>query len=128
MGAILSEPGMQPTPQVPTTEYYPLVRASQTAGFPEPDDTSMQAAVQSAGFTALLVAVTTGLGFAWAKGWGAAAGLTVGAGTANAYRATKYMNSPQPNIRHEAIVSATIGLSQLAGAIYFIYRGAKSRG
>ncbi len=123
LGAILMEPGGQPAPQVPTTQYYPQA----AAGFPEPEDTSMQAALQSAGFTALLVALTTGVGFAWAKGWGAAAGLTVGAGVANAYRAQKYMNSPDPNFRHEAIVSATVGVSELALAIYALYRGAQTR-
>lgn len=124
LGAILLEPGMAPSAlQVPTTHYYPQAQA----GFPEPDDTSMQAALQSAGISALLVAITTSVGFAWARGWGAAAGLTVGAGVANAYRAQKYMNAADPNFRHEAIVSATVGLSELAGAIYFIYRGAKAR-
>lgn len=124
LGAILLEPGMQTqAPHQPTTHYYPRPQA----GFPEPDDTSMQAALQSAGYTALLVAVTTGVGFAWGKGWGAAAGLTIGAGAANAYRAQKYMNAPDPNIRHEAVVSATVGVSELAASIYFLYRGAQTR-
>lgn len=124
LGAILVEPGMHArAPQVPTTQYYP----APIQGFPEPDDTSMQAALQSAGFTALLVALTTGVGFAWAKGWGAAAGLTIGAGVANGYRAAKYMNAPEPNIRHEAVVSATVGVGELAGAVYFLYKGAKTR-
>ncbi len=127
MGAILSEPGGQVINQTPTTFYYPQTQMQGQLQVLEPVDTSGKATLQSAGFTALLVALTTGIGLAWGKGWGAVAGLTVGAGVANAYRAQKWMNDPDPSRRHEAVVSLTVGLGELVVAGYSVWKASKAR-
>lgn len=122
IGAIVTDAAGRVIPQAPTTHYAP-----QGAVFLEPGDTSGQAALQSAGFTALLVAVTTGIGLAWGKAWGAVAGLTIGAAATNGYRAQKWMNDPDPSRRHEAIVSATVAVGEVVVAGYSLYRGAQAR-
>lgn len=126
MGAYLSEPGGQMIDQTSSTNYWPQQMQGEMA-FLEPQDTSGRATLQSAGFTALLVALTTGVGLAWGKGWGAVAGLTVGAGFANVYRAQKWMNDPDPSRRHEAIVSATVTVGEAVVAGYAIYKASKAR-
>lgn len=127
LGAYLSEPGGQVLDQTATTHYYPEQQMQGPIPWLEPTDTSAQATVQSAGYTALLVAVTTGVGLAWARGWGAVAGFTLGAALANGYRAQKDINSPDPSRRHEAVVSGTIGLGELIIFGYSTYRAAQSR-
>lgn len=127
MGAYLSEPGGQVINQTPTTFYYPQTQMQGELQFIEPQDTSGGATLQSAGFTALLVALTTGIGLAWAKGWGAVAGLTVGAGLVNAYRAQKWLNDPDPGRRHEAVVSMTVGLGELVVAGYAVWKASQTR-
>jgi hypothetical protein len=127
MGAYLAEPGGQVISQTPTMSYWPQQQVGAELAFLEPEDTSGKATLQSAGFTALLVAVTTGIGLAWGKGWGAVAGLTVGAGIANAYRAQKWMNDADPSRRHEAIVSATVGIGELVVAGYAVWKASKAR-
>jgi len=91
----------------------------------EPRDTSPQAAVQSAGISALLLAVGVAAGAAAGGGWGAAGGLCIAAAAMNGYRAQKWMDSKQPGERHEAVVSATFAVFQVGGAGYFIYRAMK---
>ncbi len=125
LGAYLSEPGGQRISQTATTNYWPQMQGE--LAFLEPQDTSGRATLQSAGFTALLVALTTGIGLAWGKGWGAVAGLTIGAGVANAYRAQKWMNDPDPSRRHEAIVSATVTVGEAIVAGYALYKASKAR-
>ena len=127
LGAYLTNPGGEPVAPSPTTHYWPAPPIAGELPFFEAADTSGKAALQSAGFTALLVAVTTGLGFAWGKAWGAVGGLTLGAGAMNAYRAQKWMNDPDPMRRHEAIVSATVGVGEAVVAGYSLWKAAKAR-
>jgi hypothetical protein len=128
IGAYMSDPGGNPIPMQQTMHYWPQQPGvGAELAFLEPQDTSGKAALQSAGFTALLVAITTGIGFAWGKGWGAVSGLTIGAGIMNGYRAQKWMNDPDPRARHEAIVSATVGVGEAVIAGYAIWKAAKAR-
>lgn len=127
IGAYLSEPGGEHISQTATTNYWPQPQLQGQLAFLEPEDTSGRATLQSAGFTALLVALTTGIGLAWGKGWGAVAGLTAGAGIANAYRAQKWMNDPDASRRHEAVVSATVTVGEAIVAGYAIYKASKAR-
>lgn len=128
MGAYLTNPGGQVLDQTATMHYWPQPQLEGQLPFLEPSDTSGRATLQSAGYTALLVALTTGIGLAYGKGWGAVAGLTIGAGAANAYRAQKWINDPDPSRRHEAVVSATVGVGELVVAIYSAWRASKAKG
>lgn len=130
----------QPADSGPMREYVsatPTTHYENTGGRPvggelaflEPRDTSGQAAVQSAGFTAVLVAVGVGAGALAGGGWGAGAGLMLTAAVANGYRAQKWMNEPDPGRRHEAVVSATFAVMEVALGSYLsykAYKGAKS--
>lgn len=118
----MTNPGGAPVPQQPyTSEYY-----TATGGL-EPEDTSPQAAVQSAGFTALFVAIATGIGLAAGKGWGATAGLTLSGAVANGYRAQKWMNEADPGRRHEAVVSATFALFEVAVGGYAVWKAVQEK-
>jgi len=126
IGAYMSNPSGEVISQTPTTHYWPQPVGAELP-FLEPQDTSGQATMQSAGFTALLVAVTTGLGFAWGKGWGAVGGLLAGATLANGYRAQKWINDADPGRRHEAVVSATVGIAQAVGGGYALWKASQSK-
>lgn len=93
----------------------------------EPKDTSSGAAVQSAGFTALLSAVAIGIGAATGGAWGAGAGLLLAGALANGYRAQKWINEQDPERRHEAIVSATFAVGEVALGGYLAYRAHKAK-
>jgi hypothetical protein len=127
IGSFIAQPGGQRIDQSSTTRYWPEMQMQGELPFLEPRDTSGQATLQSAGFTALFVALTTGIGLAWGKGWGAVAGLTIGAGLMNAYRAQKWMNDPDPGRRHEAIVSATVTVGEAIVAGYAIFKANQAR-
>lgn len=126
LGAYLSQPGGEVIDQTPTTHYYPAPVGAELQ-FLEPGDTSGKAALQSAGFTSLLVALTTGIGFAWGKGWGAVGGLLVGGSLVNGYRAQKWLNDPDAGRRHEAITSATVGIGEIVAGVYALWRASKAR-
>lgn len=127
IGSYISNPGGQVIDQSATTHYYPAGPVGAELSFLEPEDTSGKAALQSAGFTALVVALTTGIGFAWGKAWGAVAGLTFGGAIMNGYRAQKWMNDPEPAKRHEAVVSATVGVGEVVVGAYAIWKAAQAR-
>lgn len=93
----------------------------------EPKDTSSAAAVRSAGFTALLSAVSIGVGVAMAGPVGGAAGLMLAGALANGYRAQKWMNEQDPGRRHEAVVSATFAVGELALGSYLAYKAYKTK-
>lgn len=93
--------------------------------FLEPDNTSAGAATRSAGFTLLLVALTTGIGYAWKGGLGAATGLLVSAGAANIYRAQKWFEASDPSEKHEAIVSSVFAVGELGAGAYVGYQAYK---
>lgn len=114
-------------PQVPITRYH-TVPLSAELSFLEPGDTSSGAAVQSAGFTLLLVALGTGVGVALGGGWGAVGGLMLSGAAANGYRAQKWANDPEPGKRHEAIVSGVFALFGAVSGSYALYQAAKKKG
>jgi hypothetical protein len=88
----------------------------------EPDSTSSGAATRSAGFTLLFVALSTGVGYALKGGLGAAAGLLLSGGLANAYRAQKWFDSADPSEKHEAMVSSIFAAGELGAGAYVAYK------
>jgi hypothetical protein len=116
----------QPFPQSPTTPHYHL----QELGYElpvEPKDTSSSAAVQSAGFTALLAALGIGVGVAVGGAWGAGSGLLLVGGIANGYRAQKWMSEEDPGKRHEAVVSATLAVGEVLVGAWMGYKAYKAK-
>lgn len=94
--------------------------------FLEPESTSGGAATRSAGFTLLFVAIGTGIGYAWKGGLGAAAGLLLCGGAANAYRAQKWFEASDPSEKHEAIVSTVFAIGEVGAGAYVAYRAHKA--
>ena len=90
--------------------------------FLEPDNTSGGAATRSAGFTLLFVALSTGIGYAWKGGLGAATGLLLSGGLANLYRAQKWFESGDPSEKHEAVVSSVFAVGELGASAYVGYK------
>lgn len=117
--------GMGDLPQRPMVQYHaqPLAMTLPI----EPKDTSSGAAVQSAGFTALLSAVSIGIGVATGGVLGAGAGLMLAGALANGYRAQKWINEQDAERRHEAVVSATFAIGELALGGYLAYRAYKAK-
>lgn len=115
----------------PLPDQYPPapVHYGQAVGgeidFIEPTDTSSGAAMKSAGFTLLFVALTSGIGYAWKGGLGASAGFLGAAGLANAYRAQKNWSSADPSEKHEAMVSAIFAAGELFTAGFVGYHAVK---
>lgn len=93
--------------------------------FIEPDSTSPGAAMRSAGFTLLFVALSTGVGYALRGGMGAAAGLLLSGGVANGYRAQKWFDSADPSEKHEAIVSTIFAVGEVGVGAYVAYRASQ---
>lgn len=153
MGAyMVPEPGEQPTAQN-RPQYAPRHMSSMGAGydqdpynsgdpygpamaaappgmagelqFIEPEDTSQGAAVRSAGFTLLFLAISTGIGYAWKGGQGAASGLLLSAAASNGYRAQKWFDSGDPSEKHEAMVSALFAAAEFFGGGYLAYQAMK---
>lgn len=112
-------------PQVPTVQHH-LQPMGMTLPI-EPKDTSGGAAVQSAGFTALLVAIGIGIGVGTGGAYGAGAGLMLAGALANGYRAQKWINEQDAERRHEAVVSATFAVGELALGGYLAYRAYKAK-
>lgn len=96
--------------------------------FLEPDTTSGGAAARSAGFTLLFVAVLTGVGYALKGGLGASAGLLLGAGAANAYRAQKWWDTADASEKHEAMVSTVFAVAEIGAGGYVAYKAFQSEG
>lgn len=113
-------------PQERTVQYHQLPPLGMTLPI-EPKDTSSGAAVQSAGFTALLAAVSIGIGVATGGAWGAGAGMMLAGALANGYRAQKWINEQDAERRHEAVVSATFAVGELALGGYLAYRAYKAK-
>lgn len=90
--------------------------------FIEPDSTSDGAAVRSAGFTLLFVALGTGVGYALKGGLGACAGLLLCGGAANAYRAQKWFDSGEPSEKHEALVSTVFAVAEIGAGGYVAWK------
>lgn len=132
-GAYLTQPADAASPMRSHLPLVPTTRYEITGGRPvgasiEPADTSGQAALQSAGFTALLAATGIAVGAALGGGFGAGAGLMLTGALANGYRAQKWIDSADPALRHEAVVSATFGVFQTAIGGYLVWRSTKSKG
>jgi hypothetical protein len=93
----------------------------------EPDDVSEQAALRSAGITALAVTLGGGVGLALGGGYGLVSGAMVVAGAANAYRAQKWWSSDDPSEKHEAVVSAMMAVVNLGLFGYTAYKAYTSK-
>jgi len=91
----------------------------------EPTDVSPPAAARSAGITALIVAVSLGVGIAAGGPWGAGAGLLLAGAAFNGYRAQKWWGSPDPSEKHEAVVSSVFAAAGLGLGGYMGYRAYK---
>lgn len=126
MGASPDGLGQPPFPQTPTVRYHAQPGTGMTLPI-EPKDTSSGAAVQSAGFTALLSALAIGIGVATGGAYGAGAGLMLAGALANGYRAQKWINEQDAERRHEAVVSATFAVGELALGGYLAYRAYKAK-
>jgi hypothetical protein len=98
-----------------------------TLDYLEPDDVSSDAAVRSAGITALLATVAIGTGVAVGGPWGAGAGLLLVGAAANGYRAQKWWSSPEPSEKHEAVVSAVFSAFGIAVGGYMAYKAYEAR-
>lgn len=93
----------------------------------EPQDTSPEAAVRSAGITALLATVALGVGVAAGGPWGAGAGVLLAGAAVNGYRAQKWWGSVNPSEKHEAVVSAVFATFGIAVGGYMGYKAYQSR-
>jgi len=96
--------------------------------FLEPADASPQAALRSAGITALVAAVAFGGGLALGGAWGSISGLAFSGTAFNIYRAQKWWGSPDASEKHEAVVSATFAAIGLAVGGYTAYQAYQSKG
>jgi hypothetical protein len=95
--------------------------------FLEPPDTSPQAAVRSAGLTALAAAVGFGAGLALGGPWGGISGLAFSGSAFNIYRAQKWWGSADPSEKHEAVVSSIFGAINVVVGGYTAYRAYQTR-
>jgi hypothetical protein len=96
--------------------------------FLEPEDASPQAALRSAGLTALVAAVGFGGGLALGGAWGGISGLALSGSAFNVYRAQKWWGSDDPSEKHEAVVSALFGAIGIAVGGYTAYRAYTGKG
>lgn len=108
-------------------QQYPYGATAGTLDFLEPDDTTSASLSRSAGFTALFVALSTGIGYAVKGGMGAATGLLLSGAAANGYRAQKWWNSQDPSEKHEAIVSSIFAVGGFVAAGYIGWRASQEK-
>ncbi len=111
-------------PVGPEEPDYPYDAAAGVEEWLEPHDTSPEAAMRTAGFTVLFVAVSTGIGYAVKGGLGAVTGLLGAGALANGYRAQKWWGSADPSEKHEAVVSGLFAFAGGVGAAYLGYKAA----
>lgn len=102
--------------------HHPQQQMAGEIDFIEPDSTSDGAAVRSAGFTLLFVALGAGVGYALKGGLGACAGLLLCGGAANAYRAQKWFDSGEPSEKHEALVSTVFAVAEIGAGGYVAWK------
>jgi hypothetical protein len=114
----------------PTSGEYQQAHAGMGGeiAFLEPPDASPQAAIRSAGITALVAAVAFGGGLALGGAWGSISGLALSGTAFNVYRAQKWWGSPEPSEKHEAVVSATFAAIGLAVGGYTAYKAYQTKG
>jgi len=93
----------------------------------EPHDTSPQAAVRTAGITALGAAIFFGGGLALGGPWGGVSGILLSGAGFNIYRAQKWWGSADPSEKHEAVVSALFGAVGIAAGGYTAYKAYDAR-
>jgi hypothetical protein len=96
--------------------------------FVEPTDASPDAAVRSAGITALVAAVTFGGGLALGGPWGGISGLSFSGAAFNVYRAQKWWGSPDASEKHEAVVSGLMGVIGIIVGGYAGYQAYQTKG
>ncbi len=96
--------------------------------FLEPADASPQAALRTAGLTALAASVAFGFGLAVGGPWGGMSGVLLSGSAFNVYRSQKWWGSADASEKHEAVVSALFGAIGIAAGGYSAYRAYQSRG
>jgi hypothetical protein len=122
--AIIPVGGDQPAPPMAATAGQPM---AGEWGAIEPQDTSPEAGLRSAGFTALLTTVAVGAGIALGGPIGAAAGLLLAGAAANGYRAQKWWGSQVPGEKHEAVVSSVFAAAGLGVGGYLSYKAYQAK-
>jgi len=93
----------------------------------EPEDASPQAALRTAGITALAAAVFFGGGLALGGPWGGTSGILLSGSGFNIYRAQKWWGSANPSEKHEAVVSAFFAAVGIAAGGYAAYKAYESK-
>jgi len=93
----------------------------------EPTDASPQAALRTAGITALAAAVFFGGGLALGGPWGGTSGILLSGTGFNIYRAQKWWGSADPSEKSEAVVSAIFAAIGLAAGGYAAYKAYDSK-
>lgn len=122
--AIIPVGGDQPAPPMAASAGMPM---AGEWGFIEPQDTTPEAGLRSAGFTALLTTVAIGAGIAMGGPLGAAAGLLLAGAAANGYRAQKWWGSQVPGEKHEAVVSSIFAAAGLGVGGYMAYKAYQTK-
>lgn len=93
----------------------------------EPRDASPQAALRTAGITALAAAVFFGGGLALGGPWGGFSGILLSGSGFNIYRAQKWWGSADASEKYEAVVSAFFGVIGIAAGGYAAYKAYESK-
>jgi len=93
----------------------------------EPTDVSPQAALRTAGVTALVAAVSFGGGLALGGPWGGVSGVLFSGSIFNIYRAQKWWGSPDPSEKSEAVVSAFFGAIGVVAGGYAGYKAYQTK-
>lgn len=124
-GAIQSMPHDYQPPQHMMPGQMPMAGPIE---FLEPPDASPQAAVRSAGITALTSVVAAGAGFAAGGPIGAISGVLISGSAFNLYRGQKWFGSPDPSEKHEAVTSIVMALAGGAAGAFAAYKAYEERG
>jgi len=121
-------PGQPPPP--PGTAVIPLGDSGyyESVRGIEPTDTTPEAALRSAGLTAVFVALSAGVGYAVAGWKGMVAGGLISGAVANGYRAQKNFGSNVPDQKHEAVVSGVFAAAGLGLGAFMVYKAAEAYG
>jgi hypothetical protein len=109
------------------TQMMPMQGAGATLDWYESQDATPEAAIRSAGITALLATVALGVGVAAGGAWGAGSGVLLAGAAVNGYRAQKWWGSTDPSEKHEAVVSAVFAAFGIAVGGYMGYKAYESR-
>ena len=106
---------------------HPVEQMGGQAAWLEPQDASPQAALRTAGITALAAAIFFGGGLAMGGPWGGVSGILLSGSGFNVYRAQKWWGSADASEKYEAVVSAFFGAVGLAAGGYAAYKAYDSK-